>query len=198
MSKVRIVGGQWRGRAIEAPEGRGTRPTTDRTREAVASMVLSAKGLDLSGAHVLDAFAGSGALGLELVSRGADLCTLVDRDPSAVRVLRANVASLGAKDCARVVRADMTKLASAGGVPGGPFSVVLLDPPYALAARDITRLVANLQDRGALVPGALVVYEHAAEAPGLDMAALAGAKVIKERVRGITAVQLVRLGGSHE
>ena len=86
---MRIVGGKWRGRQIEAPEGRGvTRPTTDRMRESMASMILSARGLDLSGESVLDAFAGSGAMGLELLSRGAAHATFVDRDRGAVARLR--------------------------------------------------------------------------------------------------------------
>ena len=76
---MRVVGGQWRGRPLKAPAGSGTRPSTDRMREAVASMVASARGLDLDGAWVLDAFCGSGALGLELVSRGAEGCVLAGR-----------------------------------------------------------------------------------------------------------------------
>ena len=95
---MRIVGGKWRGRAIEAPRGRDvTRPTTDRTRERVASMVLSAMGLDLSGRSVLDAFAGSGAMGFELLSRGAARATFVDRDRRAVALVRRTAASLGAR-----------------------------------------------------------------------------------------------------
>lgn len=191
------MGGAWRGRPIEAPEGRDTtRPTTDRTREAVASMVLSACGLDLSCERVLDAFAGSGALGLELLSRGAAWCTLVDRDARAARVLHGNVRALGAEGRCRVVRGDALRLAREGQVPGGPFSVVLLDPPYALAAGEVTGLVASLAARGLARPGALVVYEHAAGEPGLDLGELPGAEALRERGRGITAVQLVRLGGS--
>ena len=85
---MRIVGGKWRGHPLEAPEGRDvTRPTTDRTRESIASMVLSAFGLDLSDVSLLDAFAGSGAIGLELLSRGAASATFVDRDRGAVMLL---------------------------------------------------------------------------------------------------------------
>ena len=94
---MRIVGGKWRGRQIEAPEGRGTtRPTTDRTREAIASMILSARGLDLTGDSVLDAFAGSGAMGLELLSRGASHATFVDRDRRAAARVRRSAEALGA------------------------------------------------------------------------------------------------------
>ena len=89
---MRIVGGKWRGKPFDAPSGRDvTRPTTDRVREAMASMVLSAYDLDLSGVSVLDAFAGSGAIGLELVSRGAGSATLVDSDRRNAQLLRATV-----------------------------------------------------------------------------------------------------------
>ena len=94
---MRIVGGKWRGRQIEAPDGRDvTRPTTDRTREQIASMILSAAGLDLSGTSVLDAFAGSGAMGLELLSRGAARATFLDRDRRAVARIKRTDSSLGA------------------------------------------------------------------------------------------------------
>ena len=100
---MRIVGGEWRGRPLEAPEGRGTRPTTDRMRETIASMVLSAFDLDLDGVSVLDAFAGSGAMGLEFLSRGARRCTFVDSDRKAAGVVRRNVAALGAQRSCSVV-----------------------------------------------------------------------------------------------
>ena len=94
---MRIVGGMWRGRALEAPEGRNvTRPTTDRTRESMASMVLSAFDLDLSEVRMLDAFAGSGAIGYELLSRGARSCTFCDADRKAVARIKRNGQALGA------------------------------------------------------------------------------------------------------
>lgn len=186
---MRIVGGKWRGRALSAPEGRGTRPTTDRTRESMASMVLSAFDLDLSGARVLDAFAGSGAIGLEMLSRGALSCTFVERDRKASGVVRANVKALGAT-AARVQVGDVLQLAERGAVQGGPFALVLLDPPYALDAAVVSHLVESLRASGQLTDDAVVLYEHASDAPDL---ALAGCEVLKSKAKGTTAVTLLRL-----
>ena len=106
---MRIVGGMWRGRALEAPEGRNvTRPTTDRTRESMASMVLSAFDLDLSEVRMLDAFAGSGAIGYELLSRGARSCTFCDADRKAVARIKRNGQALGAaREAHAVVGGDV-------------------------------------------------------------------------------------------
>lgn len=186
---MRIVGGKWRGRRIEAPEGRAvTRPTTDRMRESMASQILSACGLDLSGRSVLDAFAGSGAMGLELLSRGAARATFVDRDRRAVARLRRTAASLGAAEGeVAALAGDVFSLVSRG-LPGAPFDVVFLDPPYALSAERVSSLVDALARRGQLAPGAVVVYEHAADASGLDCDALGPAR---SRTHGITAVDLM-------
>ena len=192
---MRIVGGRWRGRRVEAPEGRDvTRPTTDRARERIASMVLSARGLDLTGCSVLDAFAGSGAMGLELVSRGAAGATFVDRDRRAVARLRRTAASLGAtrEEC-RALAGDFFALA-ARGLAGAPFDVVFLDPPYALEASRVSALVDTLARTGQLADGALVVYERASGADGLRCA---GLEPRRTKEQGITAVDLLvwRPGG---
>lgn len=193
---MRIVGGRWRGRAIGAPEGRGTtRPTTDRARESMASMILSAAGLDLSGLSVLDAFAGSGAMGLELLSRGAERATFVERDRRVAGMVRRTAEGLGAgRDEARVVCGDVFSLADRG-LPGAPFDVVFLDPPYALGAGRVGALVEGLAASGQLSPGAIVVYEHAASAPGLACACL---EPRKTKTHGVTTVDLLvaRSGGS--
>ncbi len=189
---MRIVGGIWRGRALAAPEGRGTRPTTDRTRESMASMVLSAFDLDLSDVRVLDAFAGSGAIGFELLSRGACSCTFVERDRKAAGIVRANARELGASSAmAHIQVGDVFGLAARGQVPGGPFALVVLDPPYALDARQVSELVGNLAAAGLLSPQALVLYEHASTASDLS---IPGATVMKSKSRGTTAVTLLRLG----
>ncbi len=194
MIRMRIVGGAWRGRAIAAPEGRHTRPTTERMRESLASMVLSACGLDLSGLRVLDAFAGSGAVGLELLSRGAARCTFVERDRRAANVVRSNARSLGALDVATIVCADVTRLAS-GPIEGGPFALVVLDPPYAVDADVVSRLVGDLVQAGALTGRALVAYEREGTRPGLS---LPGFSVLRERTHGITAVTLFHRKEAHE
>lgn len=186
---MRIVGGKWRGRQIEAPEGRGTtRPTTDRTREAIASMILSARGLDLTGDSVLDAFAGSGAMGLELLSRGAARATFVDRDRRAAARVRRSAEALGAGEGeVRSLAGDVFSLVSRG-LAGAPFDVVFLDPPYAVAAERVTALVDELAASGQLAPGAVVVYERAAEAGVLESAAL---RLVRTREHGISAVDLL-------
>lgn len=186
---MRIVGGKWRGRRIEAPEGRGTtRPTTDRTREQIASMILSARGLDLSGASVLDAFAGSGAMGLELLSRGAARATFVDRDRGAVARVRRSACALGAADGEVFALAGDVFALAARGLAGAPFDVVFLDPPYAVSAGRVSSLVSELAESGQLAKGAVVIYEHAADAAGL---ACAGLLDVRSKRHGITAVDLL-------
>lgn len=121
---MRIVAGEWGGRRIEAPPGRGTRPTTDRVREAWMSALAPL----LPGARVLDLFAGSGALGLEALSRGAASAVFVESAPAALRVLRTNLDVLGAGQRATVVRGDAVRYAAA--LEAGAFDVALADPPY--------------------------------------------------------------------
>lgn len=188
---MRIVGGKWKGLAVEAPEGRGTtRPTTDRNRERIASMILSAAGLDLTGTRVLDAFAGSGAMGFELVSRGAASATFVDLDRRAVaRIRRTAERSLRADASEwRALAGDACSLAEQGRIPGGPFGVVFLDPPYAVEASRVAAIVRALAARGALERGAIVVYERSAKSPGIEGA---GLELAKSKSQGITAVDLM-------
>ena len=122
---MRIVGGEWGGRRLEAPRGRETRPTTDRVREAW----LAALQAELPGAAVLDLFAGSGALGLEALSRGAAHATVVESAPAALAALRANVEALGAGDRARVVRGDAMRFLHRLAAEER-FDLTLADPPY--------------------------------------------------------------------
>ncbi|MDM8270439.1 RsmD family RNA methyltransferase [Thermophilibacter provencensis] len=187
---MRIVGGKWRGRTIEAPEGRGvTRPTTDRTREQIASMILSACGLDLSDRSVLDAFAGSGAMGLELLSRGAARATFIDRDRRAAARVRRSAEALGAKPGEfSALAGDVFSLVDRGLV-GAPFGVVFLDPPYALSAERVSDLVDRLTVTGQLSDDAVIVYEHASDAEGLACATVLN--LVKSKRHGITAVDLL-------
>jgi 16S rRNA (guanine966-N2)-methyltransferase len=159
---MRIVAGRWRGRQLRAPEGESTRPTSDRVREALFSSLVSMLGPDLGGGAVLDAFAGSGALGLEALSRGACQATFVENDQAARSVLAANIAALGAESLTRVVPGDAlltTTLAMAR--TGGPFALLLLDPPYRISSAQVAGLMTALEGEGSLMPGAVVVYEHA-------------------------------------
>lgn len=121
---MRIVAGEWRGRTIAAPPGAAVRPTTDRVREAWMSIVH----LALPGARVVDLCAGSGALGLEALSRGATHATFVDDSARALKVLRENVAKLGAGDRVTIVNGDAVKFV--GGLEAGAFDVGFADPPY--------------------------------------------------------------------
>ena len=142
---MRIIAGEFRGRTLKAPKGEGTRPTTDRVREAMMSTVHSARG-GFDDAVVLDAFAGSGALGLEALSRGARSVQFCERGGEALRALNANVRLLGLDARrARVRKGDVLK-----DVPYArpPFDLVFLDPPYACAAAEVLGLVAHA--RGAV------------------------------------------------
>ena len=179
---MRIIGGEWRGRKIEEPRGRDvTRPTTDRVREACASMVMSAFDFDLDEVRVLDAFGGSGALGIEMLSRGARTLTTFEIDRNAARLITKNVESL-CRDRSRwrVVTGDVLASASRGRVPGGPFDLVLLDPPYAFGAEPVEEL---------LTPGAFALFEHAATDAGAHPA---GFETVREKRYGITSVDLLR------
>ena len=186
---MRIVGGKWRGRAIEAPKGRDvTRPTTDRTREQVASMILSARGLDLSGDSVLDAFAGSGAMGLELLSRGAAHATFVDLDRRAAQRVRRTAFALGVKRGELdVLSGDVCALAGRR-LPGAPFDIVFLDPPYALPAERVSGLLVSLAASGQLADGAVVVYERSSAGEGLSCPGLVP---VRSKTHGITSLDLL-------
>lgn len=127
---MRIVAGEWRGRPLVAPEGEATRPTSDRTRETLFSMLTSRLG-SFEGLRVADLFAGSGALGLEALSRGAAHCMFVEQDPAAIRALRRNVTNLRAQGRCDVRAASVMAM---GPLRGEPLDLVLLDPPYETGA----------------------------------------------------------------
>ncbi len=151
---MRIIAGQWRGRPLAAPPGGATRPTSERAREALFSMLASRLG-DFAGLRVADLYAGTGALGLEALSRGAAHATFVESDRAAVTALNANIARLGA-DFATTVLAQPVQ--AIGRAPA-PFDLLLLDPPYGegLALPALARLV----EYGWVAPHALVSVETA-------------------------------------
>ncbi len=126
---LRIIAGQWRGRKLIAPAGDTTRPTADRTRETLFSMLVSRIG-DFDGLAVADLFAGSGALGLEALSRGAASCIFVEQDPAALRALRSNIANLRAAGESDVRAGSVLAL----GLAKAPLDLILLDPPYGTGA----------------------------------------------------------------
>ncbi|RKN19912.1 16S rRNA (guanine(966)-N(2))-methyltransferase RsmD [Micromonospora musae] len=154
---TRIVAGTFGGRRLAAPPGSGTRPTSDRVREALFSAVQTE--IDLVGARVADLYAGSGAVGLEALSRGAEHVLLVEADARASRVIRENVAALGAGPAARLVTGRVATVL-AGGPEGEPYDVVFADPPYAVTDEEITAMLTALVEHGWLAPDALVVVER--------------------------------------
>lgn len=183
---MRVVAGRLRSRAIDAPKGTATRPTSDRVRESLFAVLG-----DLAGARVLDLYAGSGALGIEAISRGAARAVLVEAARPALAVIGKNVATLGLGDVVRVVSRKVGQAASA--LAGdGPFDLVLVDPPYAdvpsgALGRELEPL---LRARGLLAEDARVVVEHATR----DAAPkLAGLRLVDERRWGDTAVAIYAL-----
>ncbi|GAB4285304.1 MAG: 16S rRNA (guanine(966)-N(2))-methyltransferase RsmD [Coriobacteriia bacterium] len=156
------MAGQWRGRTIVAPRGDTTRPTSDRVREALFS-ALGARGLDLAGRSVLDLFAGSGALGIEALSRGAARVTFVDNSSPALAALRGNLDRLDARACANVLRSDALTVRPTA-LPDAPYALILLDPPYRIETAQVRELLERLVSGGVLADDAFVAYEHASGA----------------------------------
>jgi 16S rRNA (guanine966-N2)-methyltransferase len=169
---MRVVAGSLRGRKLESPAGSTTRPTTDMAREAIFNALNS---LDVvEGARILDCFAGTGAMGIEALSRGAAYVTFIERDRNALAALERNITALGVKDRSTIVRGDALALASSCR----DVSLVLADPPYDYA---------NWEELLAVLPGNLVVAESAApvEAP-------AGWEMLRTRRYGRTHVTFLR------
>jgi 16S rRNA (guanine966-N2)-methyltransferase len=187
---MRIIAGRLRGKKL-ADVGAGDatahlRPTTDRVRESLFNLIASGKhGDPITGARVLDLFAGTGALGLEALSRGAAHVTFVDDGTAARALLRENVALCAAQGATRTLHRDATKLGAAADTP---FDLVFLDPPYGLGLGE--RALASAMAGGWLAPGALVVWEDSAPPlppPGLDL--------LDQRRYGGTVITLLRVLG---
>jgi 16S rRNA (guanine966-N2)-methyltransferase len=154
---MRIVGGRLKGRNLASPASRDIRPTADRLRESVFNILIHAYDDPITDARVLDLFAGSGALGIEAVSRGAKFTLFVDNGAEARALMRDNVETLGLGGVTKVYRRDATNLGPAH--PVEPFSLVFLDPPYGKGLAE--QALASLRDGGWLTPGALLVVEEA-------------------------------------
>jgi 16S rRNA (guanine966-N2)-methyltransferase len=155
---TRIIAGTHGGRRLAAPAGATTRPTSDRVREAFFSALEAMT--ELSGARCADLFAGSGAIGLETISRGAAYALLVESDARAARVIRDNIVALKAGTAARLVTGKVAQVVAAPP-DGGPFDVVFADPPYAVTDAEMTELQKALLDNGWLAPDAVVAIERA-------------------------------------
>jgi 16S rRNA (guanine966-N2)-methyltransferase len=185
---LRIVAGKHRGRSIAAPEGQATRPTSSRARESLFNILAHASwGEDgtspLIEARVLDAFAGSGALGLEALSRGAAHVTFLDNDGQAIRLIGENLRKLGETGAAKVVRGDATR------PPPTPAAchLIFLDPPYRSGLA--TPALAALNAAGWIAPGAIVTVELAHNE---DLAAPPGFEAIDERRYGAAKIVILR------
>ena len=167
---ARVIAGEAGGRRLAVPDGRNTRPTSDRAREGLFATIVSLTG-SLAGARVLDLYAGSGAVGLEALSRGAQHVLLVESGPRAARVIRDNIEAIGLPG-AEVLTDRVERVLARGPAATEKYDVVFADPPYALAGDEVSAMLAlllrgggppreGMSDRGWLAPGALVIVERA-------------------------------------
>ena len=182
---MRVVGGRLKGRNLVSPSSREIRPTADRLRESVFNILVHAYGNPFQGARVLDLFAGTGALGIEAISRGAAFALFVDNGAEARALLRNNVEALGLGGVTKVFRRDATNLGPAH--PLQPFALVFLDPPYAKGLAE--KALASLRDGGWLTPAALLVVE---EAKAAAFAAPDGFEELERRMYDDTEFVLLR------
>jgi 16S rRNA (guanine966-N2)-methyltransferase len=157
---MRIVGGRLGGRSLKAPQSRAIRPSADRLRESLFNILMHAYADPIAGGRVLDLFAGTGALGIEALSRGAAFALFVDDGAEARALLRENLTTLGLGGTSRIFRRDATRLGAAH--PLEPFSLAFLDPPYGKGLAE--RALASARAGGWLVPGSLIVVEETADA----------------------------------
>jgi 16S rRNA (guanine966-N2)-methyltransferase len=157
---MRVVGGRLRGRALTAPKSRAIRPTADRLRESLFNILAHSFDDPVSGARVLDLFAGTGALGIEALSRGAAFALFIDEGAEARALLRENVATLGLGGTSRIFRRDATKLGAAH--PVAPFSLAFLDPPYGEGLAE--KALASARAGRWFTADALIVVEEATKA----------------------------------
>lgn len=184
---MRIVGGQFKGRAIAAPQGRDTRPTSDRARESVFNVLAHADwSPGIEGRRVLDLFAGSGALGLEAMSRGAVFALFVETDAAARGTIRDNIEALGLFGNTRIHRRDATDLGVKPAGVGEPFDLVFLDPPYGKGLGE--RALARLGEGGWITPDALIMLEVGAD----ETPQLAAFETLDERGYGAAKVLFLR------
>lgn len=182
---MRIISGKFRGKALLSPTDESIRPTADRTREAIFNILASRIGVNLDGLKVLDLFAGTGALGLEALSRGAASAVFVDTGAEARGIIRDHIEAFGAGGVAKLLRRDATDLGPAGTL--GPFDLVFLDPPYGKGLGE--RALQSLAAGNWLAKGAIIVLEDSAEEE-LDLPD--GFLLDDRREYGVAAVHFIR------
>ena len=183
---MRIIAGQFKGRKLTPPEGNAIRPTSDRTRESIFNLLMHGQyaGENIIGCHVLDLCCGTGALGLEALSRGARIVTFIDKDKTSIALAKANALHCGVTHAAFFVQADVASVPPMRE----PASLVLMDAPYATPL--LAPAYAALQRGGSLLPGALIVAEQERHAP---IPVLEGAELIDERHYGKPKVLVYRV-----
>ncbi|CCV06181.1 Methyltransferase [Mesorhizobium metallidurans STM 2683] len=184
---MRIVGGEFRGRPLATPRDHAIRPTTDRTREALFNVLAHRFPQSLEGARVLDLFAGTGALGLEALSRGAGYGVFIEESAEGRGLIRTNVEAFGLTGRTKIFRRDATALGEAGTL--SPFGLVFADPPYGKGLGE--RALRSARDGGWLLPRALCVVEEAAAAP---FEVGPGFVVVDERGYGETVIRFIEVG----
>jgi 16S rRNA (guanine966-N2)-methyltransferase len=182
---MRIVGGEMRGRALVSPNSDRIRPTTDRTRESLFNILTHNYSQNLQGKRVLDLFSGTGALGIEALSRGARFCLFVEESAEGRGLLRENIDALALQGKTRVFRRDATKLGPAS--PTDPFDLVFADPPYGKGLGE--RALEEAAKEGWLVPGAVIVLEEIASAKPVLSSTF---KVLEQRTYGETVIRILR------
>jgi 16S rRNA (guanine966-N2)-methyltransferase len=181
---MRIVAGKFRGKAILTPADSAIRPTSDRTRESVFNILTSRFGHDFSGLKVIDLFAGTGALGLEAISRGAPSAVFVDTAAEARGLIRDNIEAFGLGGVAKLLRRDATDLGPAGTMAG--LGLAFLDPPYAKGLGE--RALVSLRDGNWLAPDATVVFE---ESRDIEIALPDGFTLDDRREYGAAAIHIL-------
>jgi 16S rRNA (guanine966-N2)-methyltransferase len=183
---VRIVAGKFRGRTLLSPSDLSIRPTADRVRESVFNILASRLGPNLDGQRVLDLFAGTGAMGLEALSRGASHAVFVDTGAEARGLIRDHIEAFGVAGIAKLLRRDATDLGAAGTM--GKQTLVFLDPPYGQGLGE--RALIAAQDGGWLAQDVTIVFE---ESRAAEIALPAGLVLDDRRVYGAAAVHFIRL-----
>jgi 16S rRNA (guanine966-N2)-methyltransferase len=185
---MRVVGGRLRGRALASPKSHAIRPTSDRLRESLFNILAHAYELPQAETRVLDLFAGTGALGIEALSRGAAYATFVENSAEGRALIRANMDTFGLNGVARILRRDATALGPAGTI--APFDLVFLDPPYGKGLGE--KALASAAEGGWLKPGALCVLEERAD---IEVALPQGFDLLDRREAGESQLCIIKWHG---
>lgn len=189
---MRVVAGRFRGRALQAPDDMKIRPTSDRVRESLFNILAhGVEDFSLNGARVIDLFAGTGALGIEAVSRGAAYCLFVEEAPEARALIRTNVENLGLTGETRIFRRDATDLGPAGNME--PYDLAFLDPPYGKGLGE--KALEALAQGNWLTPGAICVFEERA---GTSVEIPKAFKCLDTRTYGDTEIRFLRFAQDNQ